>query len=168
MPEMASELGGLRLHSAALALGSNLPSRLGGPRQNLDAAVERIGKLGRVTALSSYLATAPEINTDQPEFVNAALLLETRLDPLSLMHALLAIEVALGRVRTGVPPKGPRIIDLDLIFFDDVAMNSEELTLPHPGVAQRRFVLAPLAEIAPDWVHPTHGLTVREMLERLV
>ena len=152
------------MHSAAIALGSNLSSAFGQPADNLRAAVERIGTLGRVTDVSSFLATEPEMYLDQPRFVNAALLLETELSPLELMRALLRIEVAMGRVRTGVPPKGPRVIDLDLIFFDDVAMETEELTLPHPGVAERRFVLAPLAEIAPEWVHPETGKTVAEML----
>jgi len=152
------------MHSAAIALGSNLSSAFGQPADNLRAAVERIGTLGRVTDVSSFLATEPEMYLDQPRFVNAALLLETELSPQELILALLRIEVAMGRVRTGVPPKGPRVIDLDLIFFDDVAMETEELTLPHPGVAERSFVLAPLAEIAPEWRHPRTGVTVAEML----
>jgi 2-amino-4-hydroxy-6-hydroxymethyldihydropteridine diphosphokinase len=152
------------MHKAAIALGSNLSSAFGGPSENLDEAVRRIGALGRVSAVSSYVATAPEIYTDQPDFVNAALVLETLLGPLELLRALLGIEAAMGRVRTGVPPKGPRIIDLDLIFFDDVAMESAELVLPHPGLPERRFVLAPLAEIAGKWVHPKTGVTVAEML----
>ena len=152
---------------AAIALGSNLPSGLGGPRKNLDEAVRRIGALGQVVAVSAYMATAPEIYTSQPDFVNAAIVLETSLEPLALMRGLLAIEGAMGRVRTGIPPKGPRLIDLDLIFFDDVVMQSEELVLPHPGVAERGFVLRPLAEIAGDWVEPRSGLPVREMLLRL-
>jgi 2-amino-4-hydroxy-6-hydroxymethyldihydropteridine diphosphokinase len=156
------------MHKAAIALGSNLSSAFGGPADNLRAAVERIGALGRVTCVSSFLATEPEMYLDQPRFVNAALLLETGLSPLELMRALLQIEVTMGRVRTGVPPKGPRSIDLDLIFFDDVVMETEELTLPHPGVAQRRFVLAPLAEIAPQWRHPVTGLTVLQSLERIL
>jgi 2-amino-4-hydroxy-6-hydroxymethyldihydropteridine diphosphokinase len=155
------------MHKAAIALGANLPSTFGGPRENLDEAVRRISALGRVLAVSSYLATAPEIFTAQPEFLNAALLLETSLEPLDLMRALLEIESAMGRVRAGVPPKGPRTIDLDLIFFDDAVIESEELTLPHPGVAERKFVLAPLAEIAPDWNHPKTGMTVGKMLELL-
>ena len=157
----------LEVHKAAIALGSNLSSGLGGPREHLDAAVQWIAELGRVVAVSSYIATAPEINTDQPDFVNAALLLETKLAPLELLHALLGIEAVMGRVRTGIPPKGPRLIDLDLIFFDAVVMESDELTLPHPGVAERRFVLRPLAEIAGDWVHPRTGLMVQDMLARL-
>jgi len=154
-------------HRAAIALGSNLSSARGGPRENLDAAVERIGELGRVAAVSAYLTTAPEIYTDQPDFVNAALLLETTLGPVELMRALLAIEATMGRVRTGIPPKGPRMIDLDLIFFDDLVMASEELVLPHPGVAERRFVLVPLSEIAAGWMHPVTGSTVAVMLGRL-
>ena len=157
----------LEVHKAAIALGSNLSSGLGGPREHLDAAVQWIAELGRVVAVSSYFATAPEINTDQPNFVNAALLLETELAPLELMRALLGIEGVMGRVRTGIPPKGPRLIDLDLIFFDAVVMESDELTLPHPGVAERGFVLRPLAEIAADWVHPATGATVQKMLENL-
>jgi 2-amino-4-hydroxy-6-hydroxymethyldihydropteridine diphosphokinase len=152
------------LHQAAIALGSNLPSAWGAPVDNLREAIARIGELGRVTAVSSFLATAPEIFLDQPEFVNAALLLETALDPLALMRALLAIETSMGRIRSGVPAKGPRLIDLDLIFFDALVLDTAELTLPHPGVAERRFVLAPLAEVAPGWVHPVTGATVAEML----
>lgn len=156
------------LHRAAIALGSNLSSGLGGPPEHLDVAVHWIAGLGRVVAVSTYLVTAPEIYLDQPEFVNAALVLETELGPLELLHTLLGIEGVMGRVRTGIPRKGPRVIDLDLIFFDAVVIASEELTLPHPGVAERRFVLRPLDEIAGDWVHPVTGLTVGDMLAELM
>ncbi len=155
------------VHTAAIALGSNLPSELGSPEQNLRAAIVRIGELGRVTAVSSFLVTEPEIYLDQPKFLNAALLLETALEPLALMRALLAIEVVMGRVRTGVPPKGPRVIDLDLLYYGEARLETTELTLPHPGLAERRFVLGPLAEIAPDWVHPGTGLAVAAMLRGL-
>lgn len=155
------------MHKAAIALGSNLFSGFGGPRENLDIAAERIAGLGRVEAVSSYVATAAEIYVEQPEFLNAALVLETELGPLELIRALLRIETAMGRVRAGVPPKGPRVIDLDLIFYDDLVMESEELRLPHPGVSERGFVLRPLAEIAGDWVEPVSGKTVNEMLAGL-
>ena len=154
-------------HRAAIALGSNLPSAFGTPRDNLDEAVRRIGALGRVVAVSTYIATPPEIYLAQPDFVNAALVLETKLAPITLLHGLLEIEAAMGRVRQGVPPKGPRVIDLDLILYDDVTSDSPELTLPHPGLAERGFVLRPLAEIAGDWVHPMTELTVGQMSAKL-
>jgi len=153
-------------HRAAIALGSNLPSWFGEPRANVLAAVEHIRSLGRVVVVSTLIVTEPEIYIDQPQFVNGALVLDTELGPVELMRALLEVERELGRVRTGVPPKGPRVIDLDLIFYDNVVMETDELTLPHPGVATRGFVLRPLAEIAEEWVHPVTGVSVGEMLGR--
>ncbi len=154
-------------YTAAIALGSNLPSSFGGPEQNLLEAVERIRPLGRVLALSSFLITAPVGYTAQPDFVNAALLLETALAPVELLRALLTIERAMGRVREGVPAKGPRIIDLDLIFVDDLLIAAPELALPHPAMAERAFVLTPLVEIAPDWMHPALHQTVSELVQAL-
>jgi 2-amino-4-hydroxy-6-hydroxymethyldihydropteridine diphosphokinase len=95
------------------------------------------------------------------------MLLETALEPLDLMRELLAIELAMGRDRTAAPPKGPRVIDLDLLLMGDVVMNRDGLTLPHPAMAERRFVLEPLSEIAPEMLDPLSGLTVRQMLGRL-
>jgi 2-amino-4-hydroxy-6-hydroxymethyldihydropteridine diphosphokinase len=89
------------------------------------------------------------------------MLLETTLEPLAVMRGLLAVEQAMGRVR-GVT-KGPRVIDLDLLLYGDVVMKSEELTLPHPEMQERRFVLEPLVEIAPGMVHPVLGITVEEL-----
>jgi len=153
---------------AAIALGSNLSSAWGTPAENIAEAVRRIRTLGDVRAISSLRVTSPVGYTSQPDFTNAALLLETHLEPLDLMHALLAIELAMGRDRSqAVPPKGPRIIDLDLLLMDDVVLSTAELTLPHPALASRRFVLEPLAEIAPEMRHPLSGLSAAEMLRLL-
>ena len=152
---------------AAIALGSNLASPWGDRAANLREAVRRVGKLGEVRAVSSYHDTAPVGFLEQPNFLNGAMLLQTELEPVELMRALLAIERAMGRARASVPAKGPRIIDLDLLLMDDVVLDSHELTLPHPAMAERRFVLEPLAEIAPAMVDSVTGLTVAEMLARL-
>jgi 2-amino-4-hydroxy-6-hydroxymethyldihydropteridine diphosphokinase len=157
---------------AAVALGSNLESRFGDPRANLLEAVKRVGELGRVRQVSSFYETEPVGFVAQPRFLNGALVLETELEPSALMRGLLAVEQAMGRERRGAVAKGPRVIDLDLLIFidqngDDVVMETAELTLPHSEMQGRRFVLEPLAEIAPEMMHPVLRLTVREMLERL-
>jgi 2-amino-4-hydroxy-6-hydroxymethyldihydropteridine diphosphokinase len=155
-------------HTAAIALGSNLPSEFGDPAANLCEAIRRLGELGQVRAVSTFYTTAPVGYTDQPNFTNAAALLGTSLEPLELMRALLNIEHAMGRDRSAaVPPKGPRIIDLDLLLVDDIVLNTPELTLPHPALAERRFVLEPLAEIAQEMLNPITRRTVREMLHGL-
>jgi len=152
---------------AAIALGSNLASPAGDCAANLHEAVKRVGGLGQVRAVSSFYSTAPVGFIDQPDFLNAALLLETELEPLDLMRALLAIERAMGRDRATAVVKGPRILDLDLLLMDDVVLATPELTLPHPAMAERRFVLEPLAEIGPAMVDPLSGHTVAQMLATL-
>jgi 2-amino-4-hydroxy-6-hydroxymethyldihydropteridine diphosphokinase len=153
---------------AAIALGSNIASQWGSPGDTLREAIQRLTALGTIRAVSSFYTTAPVGYTEQPDFVNAALLLETELEPPDLMHSLLAIELSMGRDRSSaVPAKGPRIIDLDLLLMDDTTLATPHLTLPHPAMAERRFVLEPLAEIAPNLIDPHSGRTIAEMLASL-
>ena len=128
--------------------------------------MRRVAALGRVKAVSRFYDTAPVGYVDQPRFLNGALLLETALEPVELLRGLLGIEQAMGRTR--VIDKGPREIDLDLLLFGERVMSMAELTLPHPAMEERRFVLEPLAEIAGERVHPLLRVTVAMLLERLV
>ena len=153
--------------TAAIALGSNLPSYFGDRAANLQEALRQLQTLGQVTAVSSFHDTDPVGYEDQPRFLNAAALLETELPPLDLLHALLAIEHAMGRDRSTAPPKGPRIIDLDLLLYGNVILQTPELTLPHPAMHERLFVLAPLAEIAPKMLHPTLHQNIADLFVNL-
>jgi 2-amino-4-hydroxy-6-hydroxymethyldihydropteridine diphosphokinase len=157
----------MRTTLAAVALGSNLKSNFGDREANLLEAVRRIGELGEVRAVSSFYDTEPVGFLEQPRFLNGALVLDTELDPVSLLRGLLGVERAMGRERVGAVAKGPRVIDLDLLLYGDWVLWSEELILPHPEMQERRFVLEPLAEIAPEWAHPVLGVTVRALLERV-
>lgn len=152
---------------AAIALGSNLPSPFGGPEANLREAFRRLRILGDVTATSSIYRTEPVGYLDQPLFANAAALLATELSPVVLLRELLLIEKSFGRDRTSAPPKGPRTLDLDLLLYGNEVLHDPALTLPHPAMHERRFVLAPLAEIAPALVHPTLGITIAGLLRNL-
>jgi len=167
MPDLEPQTSNLEPLLAAIALGSNLASQWGSPAAALREAIARMAGLGRVRVVSSFYETAPVGYLDQPSFQNAALLLETELEPAELMAALLAIERAMGRDRSSAPAKGPRIIDLDLLLMDDVVLATPSLTLPHHAMAERRFVLEPLAEIAPEMRDPVSGRTAAEMLARL-
>ena len=152
---------------AAIALGSNLSSRFGAPADNLREAIHRLEDLGTVTAVSRFHETEPVGYKQQPRFLNAAALLETDVAPHDLLRGLLAIEHSMGRDRASSPPKGPRIIDLDLLLYGSLVLDDIRLTLPHPSLHERRFVLAPLAELAPNWKHPTLELSIQQLLQSL-
>lgn len=152
---------------AYIALGSNLASGYGGPEENLRQAVSRLELLGRITAASSIYETAPVGDPDQPWFLNAALMMATKLAPAELLTRMLAIEREFGRKRDTARPNGPRTLDLDLLLVDGLTLSDPELILPHPAIALRRFVLAPLAEIAPDLRHPTLKMSIADLLRNL-
>jgi 2-amino-4-hydroxy-6-hydroxymethyldihydropteridine diphosphokinase len=146
---------------AYLSIGSNLGSR----EQNLRDAVQRLKSVGTVVSVSSLYETEPVEFTDQPMFLNAAVVLATSATPADLIKQLLEIEKGMGRER--IQKKGPRTIDLDIVLFGDRVVNTDELTIPHPAMHQRRFVLEALAEIAPDARHPLFQKTVSELLRGL-
>ncbi len=148
-------------HLVYLGLGSNLGDR----DAALRAAVTRLRAVVAVSRVSSVYDTAPLLVTDQPRFHNAVLAGTTALSPLELLRAAKAIERDLGRVPG--PRYGPRAIDIDLLFYDGLILRGEELTLPHPRIAERAFVLAPLSEITPGWMMPALGATPEALLGRL-
>ncbi len=149
-----------------IGLGANLPSDLGPPEVTLAAALRLMPEFGiSVLKRSGFIETEPVPPSDQPNYVNAVALVETDLSPIELMASLLALETQFGRVRT--VRNAPRIIDLDLLFYNEVVMAGAELSLPHPRLAERLFVVGPLAEIAPDWQHPISGETAFLLNKRL-
>ena len=150
-------------HTTYIALGSNI----GDSETYLNEAVEKIGQIPTCTVekVSSYLVTEPYGVTDQPEFLNACLKLRTLLYPEELLKELNRIEKEAGRER--IIHWGPRTLDLDILLYDDIVLEEDDLCIPHVEMHKRSFVLEPLAEIAPYKRHPVYGKTVREMLEKI-
>jgi 2-amino-4-hydroxy-6-hydroxymethyldihydropteridine diphosphokinase len=147
------------LKTAYLGLGSNVGSR----EVNLREALGRLeAEQIRLVRRSSLYETEPQDLRDQPWFLNAVVEVETDLLPPQLFACTQNIEREMGRQR--VTPKGPRKIDIDILFYDRSVINTPGFEVPHPHIAKRRFVLEPLAEIAPDLRHPVNGKTAREML----
>lgn len=148
---------------AYIALGSNL----GDKEKNLRRALLLLTQQGvEVVRVSSFLSTEPYGVTDQPQFLNAVACVRTSLAPLALLDVLLATELAMGRVR--LRHWGERNIDLDLLLYEDVVLDTPRLRLPHPDMQNRDFVLLPLAEIAPELRHPTLQKTIWELKENLM
>ena len=149
------------LTTAYLSLGSNVGDR----ERNLRAAIAQLGELGDVLAVSSFYETEPVEFTDQPWFLNCAVALRTELTAQQFLAGIQHVEQEMGRRR--IQPKGPRNIDLDILLFGDSIIATPELEVPHPAMQQRRFVLEPLAEIAPDARHPVLKHSVMELLQTL-
>jgi len=153
--------------TAYIGLGANLPSAAGPPEATLAAAASRLESLGRLVASSSLYSTEPVGFADQPHFVNAVVALESDLTPRALLDGLLAIEREFGRDRAASFPNGPRTLDLDILLFGNQIVAEPDLEIPHPRLADRAFVLVPLAEIAPQAIDPLSGCTVGQLLQSL-
>lgn len=147
------------LQKAYISAGSNLGDR----KANLEFALTSLAEKTSVLKVSSLYETEPVGYLDQPWFLNIVLELETGLAPSDLLRLCQEVEASCGRIRTF--PNAPRTLDLDVLIYGDVVLQEEKLTIPHPRLAERKFVLEPLAEIAPDLVHPVLQRTARSLLD---
>jgi 2-amino-4-hydroxy-6-hydroxymethyldihydropteridine diphosphokinase len=148
----------MKEHLVYLALGSNLDNRLA----NLKQAVAALSPQMEVKAKSPVYETPPWGYEDQPRFLNQVIKVQTYLEPEPLLKHLKRLEVTLGRKESF--QNGPRLIDIDILFYDDLTLNTASLVIPHPRLHERGFVLLPLMDIDPDLVHPANQKSVREML----
>lgn len=149
--------------SVYLQLGANLGERA----DSLASAVQQIeARIGPVLLASKQYETPAWGLTDQPDFLNQVILVDSALDPWLVLQTILDIEKNMGRQRK--EKWGPRLIDIDILGIDDLIIDSPDLTIPHPWLHRRLFVLEPFAEIAPHWVHPILLLTVKELLDQLL
>jgi len=155
------------METAYIALGANIPSFAGSPRETLEAAILCLAELGTIVSRSRLYETAPVGYTDQPTFLNAAIAIETILEPETLLDRLLAIERSFGRDRSHGIPNGPRTLDLDILLYGNRILNTQKLQVPHPRIAQRAFVLIPLSEIAPGRIHPQLNRSMTQLLQDL-
>ncbi len=148
---------------ATVGIGSNMGDR----EESVSGAIRRLSEQegSRTVAVSCLYETEPLGRKDQPWFLNCVIQIETSTELKAFFHTLQLTESLFGRQRH--EHWGPRSLDLDLLFFGDMVLSDAELTVPHPGIPQRRFVLEPLCEIAPDLIHPIIGQTTRELLEQL-
>ena len=149
------------MSKAVVLLGTNLNDR----QENLRiAGIKLSERIGQQLFSSSVYSTAPWGNVEQDDFLNMIMVFETALSPEKLMEELLSIEHEMGRVRTS--KWSPRLIDLDIIYYDDLVIHKPGLQIPHPYLQDRRFTLIPLVEIMPDFIHPVFNLTNTELLAR--
>jgi 2-amino-4-hydroxy-6-hydroxymethyldihydropteridine diphosphokinase len=150
----------MKLTKCAIALGSNLGDSLA----TLKSAIATLNNTPEITvnSHSSWYKTAP-VGPPQPDYINACAILEVALEPEQLLATLLEIEIKFNRIRR--EKWGPRTLDLDLLLYDDLILETPTLTLPHPRMTERAFVLVPLAEIAPDWVHPVTKSAIAQILQ---
>lgn len=150
----------IKLNKAFLIIGTNLGNR----NENIEAAkIQLEKKVGRIKKISSVYETEPWGITDQPSFYNVVLVIETHLGAKDLLTALLQIEKEMGRIRH--LKYGTRIIDLDILFYEDEVLSTDYLTIPHPRIQERNFVLKPLVEIAEDFIHPVFQKTTLQLLQ---
>ncbi|MCC7050221.1 MAG: 2-amino-4-hydroxy-6-hydroxymethyldihydropteridine diphosphokinase [Bacteroidia bacterium] len=146
-----------------LGFGSNLGNR----QETIERAYRLVEQqLNAALTKSSFYETEPWGNTQQPTFINSVAYANTLINPEELLDSLLKIEETLGRKRT--KKWGPRTIDIDFLFYNDLKINTPNLILPHPYIAERRFVLEPLAEILPDFIHPLSKLNISSLLNNLI